>query len=91
MSILKLTKTLPDNRVVEYHKVAEVQFDAEPNHMVVKLSSYANLADANTQAAGDAMFLIPMTYTGTYEDALTDVLGKVLQLPDWTGGEIVAV
>jgi hypothetical protein len=89
MSILKLTKTLPDNRVVEYHKVAEVQFDAEPNHMVVKLSSYVNLADATTQAAGDAMFMIPMTYTGTYEDALTDVLGKVMQLPDWSGGEIV--
>ena len=91
MSILKLTKTLPDGRVAEYHKVAEVQFGDQPGEMVVKLSSYANLADAETQAAGDAMFMIPMTYSGTYEDALTDVLGKVMALPDWTGGEIVAV
>jgi hypothetical protein len=90
MSILKLIKALPDNRVVEYHKVAEVQF-GEPGIMVVKMSSYINLADANTQAAGDAMSLIPMTYSGTYEDALTDVLGKVMLQPDWTGGELVDV
>jgi hypothetical protein len=90
MSILKLTKILPDNRVVEYHKVAEVQF-GQPGIMVVKMVSYVNLADANTQSAGDAMFMIPMTYSGTYEYALTDVLGKVMLLPDWGGGEIVAV
>lgn len=63
----------------------------QSGNMVVKLSSYVNLTDAATQAAGDAMFMIPMTYAGTYEGALTDVLGKVMALPDWASGEIVVV
>lgn len=89
MSILKLTKTLPDNRKVEYHKIMEVIFDTQPNHMIIKMGSYSNKADAFTQAVPDATLLIPMDYTGTYQDALTDIINKVMLQPDWTGGELI--
>lgn len=90
MSILKLNKTLQDGRVVEYHKVAEVIFDTEPNQMLVKLASYSNRGDSFTQGLPDATFLLKIPYTGTYEEALTDVIGKVMLLPDWTGGELIS-
>jgi hypothetical protein len=90
MSVLKLSKVLPDGRVTEYHKVAELIFDTQPNHMIVKMASYVNKHDAFTQMLPDANFLVPIDYTGTYEDAATDVIGKVMSQPDWTGGELVA-
>lgn len=88
MSYIKLLKTLPDNRTVEYHQIQDVVF-GEPKNMVVKIGSFTNETDVNTQASGDAVISIPMTYTGTYEDALTDLLNKILLLPEWSGGVLV--
>jgi hypothetical protein len=89
MSFIKLSKTLPDSKVVEYHKVAEVIFGSTPGIMQIKIGSYSSLEDASSQALPEATFYITMEYTGTYQDALTDLPNKILLLPEWSGGELV--
>ena len=89
MSYIKLLKTLPDNRTVEYYKIAEVIFDTEPNIMLIKLSSYASLEQIKSQIPPEATLLVPVEYTGTYQEALTDILQKVKLNPEWSSAEII--
>jgi hypothetical protein len=89
MSVIKLQKTLPDGRVTEYHKVLEVIFGEVPGIMTVKLGSYSQLEEAAIQTQADGTSYINLPYTGTYEEALTDVIGKVYALPEWSSGELI--
>lgn len=40
MSILKLTKTLPDGRIVSFHAPTEFHLDVTTNHMQIIVESY---------------------------------------------------
>ena len=90
MSILKIQKTLPDGRSTEYHKVLDVVFTEVPGTMTIKLGSYARLEDTAFQVPPEGMSYITMSYTGTYLDALSNVIGKVQALPEWGASTLIS-
>jgi len=89
MKILLNTKSLPDGRVCQYHRIIEVLFSSTPGEMKVLMGSWPTLEAASSQARPEATTAIEMTYSGGMYTATNDLIERIMQTPDWAGSELL--
>jgi hypothetical protein len=89
MKLIRLEKTLPDNRVTRYHRVTELVFGQTPNIMKVLVGSWATAELAMSQARPDEISAIEMSYPGSIEAAAENLLERIILIPGWEGAVVV--
>ncbi len=62
MSILQLSKTLPDGRVLEFHVPTEFHLDVTTNHMQIIVESYETeaMACSRTMSSAKSVVDVPL-------------------------------
>lgn len=87
MKLLKIDKTLGDGRVVKYHRVTEMSFDANtPAVMLLLVGSWEDALQATKDTRPDGTFAISAPNDPELHGGL---LEHILTLPDWQSGELV--
>jgi hypothetical protein len=89
MKLIRLEKTLPDNRVTRYHRVTELVFGQTPNIMKVLVGSWPTAELAMNQTRPDEINAIEMSYPGTMETAAENLLERIILVPGWEGAIVV--
>lgn len=89
MSILRLAKTLPDGRSVEFHVPTEFHLDMSTCHMQIIVESYATEADArgNAMAMAKSVVDVPLpSWSPVYADNLFNFVHAD---PAWSAATII--
>jgi len=89
MTKLKLLKTLPDGRVVEFHQPKEISINMVTLEAEIKIHSWRMEADCSAFRAPDSVESIKLQLPDWNAEYCNDLLGFVINDPEWQGGELV--
>ena len=87
MSILQLTKTLPDGRVVAFHVPTEMHLDMATYHMQIIVESYETEEAARNRAMSSAKSIVDVPlpdWSSVYAD---NIMNFVTADPAWSPSE----
>ena len=84
MSILKLTKTLPDGRIVSFHAPTEFRLDVTTNHMQIIVESYDTELAARNRGASSAKSVVDVQLQDWNPEYANNLLNFVLADAAWS-------
>lgn len=88
MRVIHLERTLPDGRVMQYHRIHEYSIAVGEPNMLALLGSWATADGAKTAGPPEAVTAICFPNN---PDLHMVMLEQVILLPDWSAGQIVEV
>lgn len=87
MKVIKLLKTLPDGRLVEFHRVDDLIIDASnPTVANIVLGSWSSIPAVLSNTIPEAKSLIQLPNT---LEVMSSILENILLIPDWAAGELL--
>lgn len=90
MSILKLTKTLPDGRVVDFHAPTEFNLDVTTNHMRIIVESYETEQAARNRGTAAAKYAVDVPLPGWDMAYANNLINFVIADPAWVDAVVLS-
>jgi len=84
MSILHLTKSLPDGRIVSFHVPTEFHLDVTTNHMQIIVESYDTESAARNRGASSAKSVVDVQLQDWNPEYANNLLNFVLADAAWS-------
>jgi hypothetical protein len=86
MKTIQLQKSLPDGRVVNFHRIHEISFIAPAGTIIVLLGSWESFAGAFGMEMPASVQEIQVSNGGNIQAVIEGFLEHLLTLPEWSGG-----